>query len=158
MLHHAVAVAKPGTVIVADIGSYILAGAWGEILTVAAQARGIAGVVVNGAVRDIDAIAQLGFPIFSRGMAIGACTKERIGELNVPLLFGDVMIRPGDIILGDSDGLVVIECEHADAVYQAAVSRRDHEQKIIAELRNGKTTIDILDLPKINDQENAWGK
>jgi 4-hydroxy-4-methyl-2-oxoglutarate aldolase len=158
MLHHAVAVAKPGTIIVADIGSYTLAGAWGEILTVAAKAVGVAGVVVNGAVRDIEAIAQHGFPVFSRGLAIGACTKERLGKLNVPLIFGDVMIRPGDIILGDSDGLVVIEREHADAVYQAAVSRSHHEQKIIAELQNGKTTIDILDLPKINDEENAWAK
>jgi 4-hydroxy-4-methyl-2-oxoglutarate aldolase len=157
MLHHAVAVAKPGNIIVADIGSYTLAGAWGEILTVAAQARSVAGVVVNGAVRDIEAIAQLGFPVFSRGLAIGSCTKERLGELNVPLIFGDVMIRPGDLILGDSDGLVVIEREHADSVYQAAVSRRDREQEIIAELRHGKTTIEILDLPKMNE-ENGWAK
>lgn len=152
MLHHAVALAKPGTVIVADIGSYTLAGVWGEVLTVAAQARGIRGVVVNGAVRDIEAIAQHRFPVFSRGLAIGACTKERLGKLNVPLIFGDVMIRPGDIILGDTDGLVVIERGHADAVYQAAVSRRDREQQIIAELQHGKTTIDLLALPKINDQ------
>ena len=158
MLHHAVAVAKPGTVIVADIGSYMLAGAWGEILTVAAQAAGVAGLAVNGAVRDIEAIARHKFPVFSRGLAIGACTKERLGKLNVPLIFGDVMIRPGDIILGDSDGLVVIERERADAVYQAAVSRSDREQKIIAELQHGKTTIDILDLPKINDEENAWAE
>jgi 4-hydroxy-4-methyl-2-oxoglutarate aldolase len=158
MLHHAVAIAKPGNVIVADIGSYTLAGAWGEILTVAAQAVGVAGVVVNGSVRDIEAIAQLRFPVFSRGLAIGACTKERMGKLNVPLIFGDVMIRPGDIILGDSDGLVVIEREHAEAVYQASVSRHDREQKIIAELQQGKTTIDILNLPKVNDEENAWAK
>ena len=158
MLHHAVAVAKPGTVIVADIGSYMLAGAWGEILTVAAQAAGVAGLVVNGAVRDIEAIARYRFPVFSRGLAIGACTKERLGKLNLPLRFGEAMVRPGDIILGDSDGLVIIEREHADAVYQAAVSRSHHEQKIIAELRNGKTTIDILGLPRLNDEENAWAK
>jgi 4-hydroxy-4-methyl-2-oxoglutarate aldolase len=109
-------------------------------------------------VRDIEAIAQHRFPVFSRGLAIGSCTKERLGELNVPLNFGDVVIRPGDLILGDSDGLVVIEREHADSVYQAAVSRRDREQQIIAELRDGKTTIDILNLPRMNDQENAWAK
>jgi 4-hydroxy-4-methyl-2-oxoglutarate aldolase len=158
MLHHAVALAKPGSVIVADIGSYMGAGAWGEILTVAAQAAGVAGLVVNGAVRDIEAIAQRGFPVFSRGLAIGACTKERMGKLNVPLLFGDVMIHPGDIVLGDSDGLVLIERENADAVYQAAVSRHDNEQKIIAELQRGKTTIEILNLPKLNDQEKVWAK
>jgi 4-hydroxy-4-methyl-2-oxoglutarate aldolase len=158
MLHHAVARAKPGDIIVADIGSYVLAGAWGEILTVAAQARGVAGVVVDGAVRDIEAIAQHAFPVFSRGLAIGACTKTQVGELNVPLIFGNVMIRPGDVILGDSDGLVVIEREHADTVYKSALSRREREQEIMGELRRGKTTIDILGLPKINDQENAWAK
>jgi len=155
MLHHAVAVAEPGTVIVADIGSYIFAGALGEILTIAAQARGIAGLVVNGAVRDIEAIAQLNFPVFCRGLAIGSCTKERIGKLNVPIMFGGVMIRPGDVVLGDSDGLVVIDRGRADEVYRSAVSRRDREQEIIAELRQGKTTIDVLDLPKISDQENG---
>ena len=156
MLHHAVALANPGDVIVADIGGYLLAGAWGEILTVAAQMRAVAGVVVNGAVRDIEAIAQRGFPVFSRGLAIGACTKDQLGKLNVPLMFGDTMIRAGDIILGDSDGLVVIEAKRADEIYKAAVSRRDREWEIIADLQQGRTTIDILGLRKITDQETVW--
>jgi 4-hydroxy-4-methyl-2-oxoglutarate aldolase len=158
MLHHAVAVAPPGSVIVGDIGSYMLAGAWGEILTAAAQARNIAGVVVNGAVRDIEAIAQRLFPVFSRGLAIGACTKEKIGELNVPLVFGGAVIRPGDILLGDADGLVVIAKQDADEIYHAAMVRREREKQIMADLAGGKTTIEILRLPQLTERQEVWAK
>lgn len=158
MLHHAVAVAPPGSVIVGDIGNYVMAGAWGEILTAAAQARKIAGVVVNGAVRDSEAIAQRMFPVFSRGLAIGACTKEKLGELNVPLVFGGVVIHPGDIILGDSDGVVVIAHEQADEVYRAATARHEREKQIMADLARGKTTIEILCLPQLSERQEVWAK
>jgi len=149
MLHHAVAAAPPGVVLVGKIGGYMVTGAWGEILTVAAQSRGIAGLAVDGAVRDIEAIRQLEFPIFSRGLAIGACTKERFGTLNQPILFGGVFVRPGDVIFGDADGLVVIEQERLDAVIAAAEARQRKEQSIIEQLKAGRTTIDLLNLPPL---------
>jgi 4-hydroxy-4-methyl-2-oxoglutarate aldolase len=150
MLHHAVALAQPGIVIVADLGNYLLAGAWGEILTVAAQAKGVNGLAVNGAVRDIAAIANRGFPVFSRGLAIGACTKERTGTLGAPIQFGGVNVRPGDIILGDGDGLVVVEQERADEIYLAAASRQRRETEIMEKLQQGKTTLELLHLPALN--------
>ena len=113
MLHHAVTLAQPGDVLVASIHNFVLAGAWGEILTVAAQARGIAGLVIDGAVRDTGAIAPRGFPIFSRGLAIGSCTKERFGKINEPLIVGGILVRPGDIVVADVDGVVIIEQERA---------------------------------------------
>jgi 4-hydroxy-4-methyl-2-oxoglutarate aldolase len=149
MLHHAVAAAPPGVVLVGKIGGYMATGAWGEILTVAAQSRGIAGLAVDGAVRDIEAIRQLEFPIFSRGLAIGACTKERFGTLNQPILFGGVLVRPGDVIFGDTDGLVVIEQERLDAVIAAAEARQRKEHSIIQQLKAGRTTIDLLNLPPL---------
>jgi len=157
MLHHAVAIASPGDVIVAKLGSYMLTGAWGEILTAAAQTRGVVGVVVDGAVRDIEAIAKRQFPIFSRGLAIGACTKERFGSLNQPLIFGGVEVHPRDIIVGDSDGLVVIKQKDADEVYEQSVRRRDRELEIIAQLAHGVTTLKILALPdfKMPQTEHA---
>lgn len=147
MLHHAVAAARPGVVIVARLGGYLLTGAWGEILTVAAQAKGVAGLAVDGAVRDIAAIAELGFPVFSRGLAIGACTKERTGTIGVPILFGGVLVRTGDIVFGDADGLVVIERERADEIYASAMARRNREAELIEQLRQGKTTLELLGLP-----------
>jgi 4-hydroxy-4-methyl-2-oxoglutarate aldolase len=149
MLHQAVAAAKPGVVIVASLGNYLLTGAWGEILTVAAQAAGVAGIAVDGAVRDIDAIAEHEFPVFSRGLAIGSCTKERIGKLDEPIQFGGVLVRSGDIIVGNSDGLVILDQDRVDEIYQAAVVRRKREADIMAKLSQGKTTIELLGLPAL---------
>lgn len=147
MLHHAVAAAKPGIIIVATLGGHLLTGAWGEILTAAAQAKGVAGLAVDGAVRDIEAITERGFPVFSRGLAIGSCTKERFGSLDVPIQFGGVMVRPGDIVVGDSDGLVIVELERAEEIFEAARARRLREAEIMDELRKGKTTLELLRLP-----------
>ena len=153
MLHHAVAAAKPGIVIVATMGSYLLTGAWGEILTAAAQAKGVAGVAVDGAVRDIAAISEREFPIFSRGLAIGSCTKERFGSLDVPIQFGGVTVRPGDIVVGDIDGLVIVPQERAQEILEAASARRVREAEIMEELRKGKTTIELLRLPGLAKPE-----
>ena len=146
MLHIAVANAPPGVIIVATVTNYLLTGAWGEILTAAAQARGIAGLVIDGAVRDIDAIREARFPVFSRGLAIGSCTKERPGKLDTPIQLGGATVRSGDLILGDADGLVVVEQERLDAVYETALSRRKRESEIIDQLREGRTTIELLGL------------
>ena len=151
-LHQAVAAAQPGVVLVASVGGYRMAGAWGEVLTVAAQARGIAGLVIDGAVRDIDAIAERRFPVFSRGLAIGACTKERRGALHIPLLFGGLMVRPGDVVAGNSDGLVVIEQEKAEEVSRAAVERRRRERELFEEISKGRTTLELLGLPGVSDE------
>lgn len=155
MLHHAVAAAPPGVVIVATLGGYLLTGAWGEILTAAAQARGVSGLAVDGAVRDIEAIAERSFPVFSRGLAIGACTKERPGRLDVPIYFGGVIVRPGDIVVGNADGVVIIEQERADQVYAAAAARRDREAELMEQLRQGRTTIELLGLPGLEQLKAA---
>lgn len=146
MLHIAVANAQPGVVIVATVGGYLLAGAWGEILTEAARARGIAGLVIDGAVRDIDAIEALGFPVFSRGLAIGACTKEKAGAMDTAIQLGGTTVNSGDLVFGNADGLVIIAQDRIEEVYEAAVSRRKRESEIIGKLRQGRTTLDLLGL------------
>jgi 4-hydroxy-4-methyl-2-oxoglutarate aldolase len=155
MLHRAVATAPAGSVLVADAGGYLLAGAWGEILTVAARSRGVHGLVIDGAVRDIEAIAGLGFPVFSRGLAIGASTKLRRGELNGTLLFGGAMVRPGDVVVGGAEGVVVIDRDRADAVYQAALERHERELALMRDLRGGKTTMELLGLSRFFEDEGS---
>ena len=155
MLHQAVAAAEPGEVIVAKTGGYLLTGAWGEVLTVAAQARGIAGLAIDGSVRDIEAIAEHGFPVFSRGLAIGACTKQRPGTWNAPIQFGGVLVRPGDIVFGNADGLVILEQERLEQIYAAAVKRLQREAEIMEQLRHGKTTLELLGLPNLLKQGAA---
>lgn len=146
-LHQAVAIAGPGNVLVATTGCHLAAGAWGEILTVAAQVRGIGGLIIDGAVRDIVAIAALKFPIFSRGLAIGACTKKHAGILKGPVMFGGVTVRTGDIVFGDADGLVILAQERADEIYELACQRQRREASIMEQLRAGRTTLEILGLP-----------
>lgn len=146
MLHVAVAHAEPGVVIVATVGGYLMAGAWGEILTEAARARGISGLVIDGAVRDVDAIEALRFPVFSRGVAIGSCTKEKAGMLHAPVELGGVTVRPGDLVVGNADGVVIVEQDRIDEVYKAAMSRRTKESEIIRMLREGRTTMELLGL------------
>jgi 4-hydroxy-4-methyl-2-oxoglutarate aldolase len=138
--------APSGVIVVATVSGHVGAGAWGEILTTAAQARGIAGLAIDGAVRDIDAIREAQFPVFSRGLAIGSCTKVRPGKVGIPIQFGGVIVRPGDIILGAADGMVVLEQERLDDVYETALSRRSRESDIITKLRQGRTTLELLGL------------
>jgi 4-hydroxy-4-methyl-2-oxoglutarate aldolase len=157
MLHHAVAAAKPGEIIVASAGGYLLIGAWGEILTVAAQVKGVAGLVIDGAVRDIEAISARKFPVFSRGLAIGAATKQRPGSLGKPIQFGGVTVRPGDIVFGDADGLVILDQDRVEEIYEAAVRRQSREADLIAQLRLGKTTIELLGLPPLSRKGEHLG-
>jgi 4-hydroxy-4-methyl-2-oxoglutarate aldolase len=146
MLHIAVANAASGTIIVATVGGHLQAGAWGEILTEAAIARGLGGLVIDGAVRDVEAIEALQFPVFSRGLAIGSCSKERRGTIDAPIQLGGVTVRSGDLVVGNVDGVVVIAQDRIDDVYAAAVSRRQREAELIAELRQGRTTLELLGL------------
>jgi 4-hydroxy-4-methyl-2-oxoglutarate aldolase len=150
MLHHAVAVAAPGSVLVATAEGYQYAGAWGEVLSVAAQARGIAGLVIDGAVRDIEAITERHFPVFSRGLAIGACKKEKVGTLQEPIDLGGVTVRSGDIVVGTADGVVILDIGSIEQVLRDAIARRERETAIFRELQAGKTTIEILNLPRWN--------
>jgi len=155
MLHHAVAISPLGSVLVANVERYQYAGAWGEVLSVAARARGIAGLVIDGAVRDIEAITERRFPVFSSGFAIGACKKERIGTLNETIDLGGVQVRPGDIVVGTGDGVVILKSQSIEQVLLAAIARREREAEIFRQLEAGKTTIEILSLPQCHHGRKA---
>ena len=152
MLHHAVALAEPASVLVANAQRYLYAGAWGEVLTVAAQARGIAGLVIDGAVRDIEAVSQRRFHVFSRGLAIGACKKEKFGTIGDPVDLGGITVRSGDVVVGTADGVVVLAQESVEQVLQAAEARRVREREVFRQLQSGKTTIEILGLPSFTSR------
>ena len=97
--------------LVVDAKGFLEAGPWGDVLTAAAVKLGIAGLVIHGAVRDASAIVEMGFPVFCRGLSIKGTSKVQAGQVNVPVCIGDVVIRPGDIIVGDRDGLVVVAAD-----------------------------------------------
>jgi len=143
ILHKAIYVAQKGDVIVADAGGYMEAGAWGEIMAVAAHAREIAGFVFNGCVRDAQAMSDLGFPVFSCGLSIKGTEKISLGWINHPLNLDNITIHPGDLILGDRDGLVVVQREEAKEVFEKSVAREEKEKGIKERLRHGESTLNI---------------
>ncbi|MGP3769578.1 RraA family protein [Streptomyces sp. SDT5-1] len=144
-LHNAVAAAPPGHVLVADLGGGEF-GHWGEVLAVAAQARGLLGLVIDGAVRDSVEQASLGFPVFSRGLAIAGTAKRYPGILGRSVLAGGRVVRTGDLVVGDADGLVSIPAADQQAVIESADRRVAHEAHVMSELLTGRTTIELLGL------------
>ena len=149
MIHKAVAIAQPGDVLVVTIRSDARSGAWGEILTTAAVARGIAGLIIDGGVRDVDAVERRGFPVFARGIAVGATMKRNRGLINHPIVCGNVQVRPGDLVVADIDGIVVVQRELVDAVLDASQLREEKEAAMMKELEAGRTTLELLGLNEI---------
>jgi len=146
MLHYALLKARPGDVLVVDAKGFLEAGPWGDVLTAAAMKAGIAGLVIHGAVRDAGAIVQTGFPVFCRGLSIKGTGKHQPGRLNVPVCIGDVLIRPGDVIVGDRDGLVVVARDEVDAVIAKAVAREAKETEQRLAIERGTSTAELLGL------------
>ena len=149
MLHKAVTVAGPGDILVATIGEHTKAGAWGEILVTAAEARGISGLVIDGAVRDAEAIEVHQFPVFARGLCIGATMKRNIGRINHPLVCGNALVEPGDLVIGDRDGVVVVPIEKAQEILANALAREAREAILMEKLRQQVTTLELLGLERI---------
>jgi len=149
MLHRASYAAEPGDVLVVTVGGYPEAGPWGEIMTIAAQQRGIAGLVIDGSVRDARRMIDLGFPVFSQALCIKGTTKDSLGRINHPILIGGVAVQPGDLILGDADGVVVVARRDAEAVLAASRLRAEKEEKIKEELKRGKSTLELYGLDRI---------
>ncbi len=152
VLHLAVTKARPGDVLVVDSKGFTTAGPWGDILTLAAQQAGIAGLVIDGAVRDSASIIETGFPVFARGLSIYGTLKNQPGTVNQPILCGGQCIRPGDVVVGDADGLVVIAADELDAVVAASVERERKEAMIRKRILAGETTVEILGLQPTLDR------
>lgn len=144
MLHKAVSLARPGDVLVVDCDGFLEAGLWGEIITVAAMQKGMVGMVTNGACRDTLPIRELGFPVFCAGVSIKGTTKAVPGKINHPLSFDGVTIYPGDVVVADNDGVVVVPCAEAAQVLQAALAKEKNEAEVIRQIRAGGSTMDLL--------------
>ena len=141
--HRAYAYAKAGDVIVADCSGGYEAGYWGDLLTTGAMKKGIAGLVIDGCVRDADEIEALGFPVFCRGLCIKGTGKDPEGSLNEPITIGNVTIYAGDIIVGDRDGVVVIPKARIKEAIEKATAREEKEARTRAALQNGLTSLQI---------------
>jgi 4-hydroxy-4-methyl-2-oxoglutarate aldolase len=144
-LHRAVAAAPERSVLIVDAGGDDSAY-WGEILTRAALARGVAGVVLDGGIRDTTRIRALGFPAWARHIAIRGVDKAVPGDLDVPIVLAGERVDPGAIVVADADGIVLVPAERLDEVLVAARARAAREAELIDRLRAGELTLDLLGL------------
>lgn len=138
MIHAALALAQPGDVILVDGKGDLSSALMGEIMSQQAAALGVAAVVIDGAVRDSEAIRELGFPMFAAGLNPNGPTKSVAGRLNHPISIGGVTVHPGDLVVGDADGVTVIEREKAAAMLPLAAEKVAAESKRIADIRSRK--------------------
>ena len=145
-VHVAVARAPEGHALVVDVGSERELGYWGEVLTTASESRGVAGLVIDGCVRDVAALTAHGFPVFSTGIALPGATKDRPGEVGGSAAVGGVEVALGDWIVGDVDGVTVVPAGALDAVLDAGRSREAKERAFFDALGAGVTTLELLDL------------
>lgn len=136
MIHAAMAVAQPGDVIVVDGKGDLSSALMGEIMSQQCVALGIAAVVIDGAVRDSEAIRELGFPMYAAGLNPNGPTKFVPGRLNHPISIGGVTVHPGDLVVGDADGVTVVERAKAAAMLPLAADKVAAETKRIADIQN----------------------
>lgn len=147
-VHHAIAAAGAGEVIVVAAGGRMDAAMIGELLSGAARLKGVAGIIVDGAVRDVGTLAAWsGFPVFSRGhTARGPSSMER-GSVNGTVVFGGVRVSPGDLVVGDDDGLVIVPREEAAVRLAEAQTMVRAEKEWEARLAKGESTLEVFAVP-----------
>lgn len=148
MTHKAIYVAQPGDIIVVDARGHMDTSVWGYIQTAASKVRQITAVVIDGSIRDIKEIRESGFPVFCRGAVPAGPHKGWGDNVNVTIQCGGVSVSPGDIIVGDDDGVVVVPRTIAMQVQKLAHERAKMESTWLTEVANGRSTLEILGLDK----------
>jgi RraA family protein len=137
MVHKAIDMAAPGDVIVVDAGGALDNAIIGELMSSWAAKRGVAGIVIDGAIRDSEALSDGDFPIYAAGVSHRGPWKDGPGEINVVVSIGGMVVRPGDLVAGDHDGLIAIAPEDAEGVITAAEAQYKKEQAAMAEIKAG---------------------
>jgi 4-hydroxy-4-methyl-2-oxoglutarate aldolase len=143
IIHRAYALAQPGDVLVVNCSGYYEAGYWGDLMSLGAKTKGINGLVIDACVRDAGDIEAMGFPVFSRGLCIRGTSSLEGGTLNQPIVMGEVIVHPGDIVVGDRDGVVVVPKDRIEEAIEKATARETREEWVREQLRQGKTSIEI---------------
>jgi 4-hydroxy-4-methyl-2-oxoglutarate aldolase len=145
-IHAAVTRAPEGSVLVVDASATPERGYWGEVLTTGAEARGLAGLVIDGGVRDLAALESHRFPVFATMIVLRGATKELPGTNGAPVEVGGVPVTAGDWVVADADGVVVIPGERLYVVIAAGQARAVKEEGLFTALREGRTTVELLEL------------
>lgn len=151
-IHIAMEKAPSGSVLVVATSGFV-AGYWGEVLTVAAEAAGVAGLVIDGGVRDIAALAAHRFPVFTRGVSVRGTIKASVPSVGQPISFTGTPVAIGDLVVADDDGVIVIPASYVAATLAQGQARFEKEARIMDELRDGRTTLELLGLARWRENQ-----
>ena len=148
-IHAALTLMNKGEVLVVDGGGFLDRAVWGELMNRSSISIGIEGVVIDGSVRDIAELRKLSLPVFSAGINATGPTKGGGGKIDVLISCGNVAIKPGDIIIGDDDGVAVIPLEHNEKYYEESIEKIKMEEETIKEINSGQNHKDIFGIKEI---------
>src|SRR5215813_3170201 len=146
MIHAAVEVCEPGDVLVVVTTSESTDGMFGELLATSCQAHGIAGLVIDAGVRDVTDLTALNFPVWSKAISAQGTVKATPGSVNIDVVCAATLVHPGDVVVGDQDGVVVVKCETAVEIAALGAQRIEKEQKSRERLRAGELGLDFYGL------------
>ncbi|AYQ43934.1 MULTISPECIES: RraA family protein [Burkholderia cepacia complex] len=144
-IHIAMEQVPRGSVLVVSTGGFV-SGYWGEVLTVAAEAAGIIGLVIDGGVRDIAALTARRFPVFTRGICMRGTIKASAPSVGQPISFAGTPVAAGDLVVADDDGVLVIPAAHVEETLARGQARADKEAKMMDALREGRSTLELMGL------------
>ncbi|MFL6125920.1 4-carboxy-4-hydroxy-2-oxoadipate aldolase/oxaloacetate decarboxylase [Actinophytocola sp.] len=146
MIHAAVEVCRPGDVLVVTTTSPSTDGMFGDLLATSLMSRGVLGIVIDAGVRDIASLREMGFPVWSRAVHAQGTVKASPGSVNVPVVVAGRLVRPGDIVVADDDGVLALPAATGPAVVAAAARRTENERTKREKLAGGTLGVDLYDL------------
>lgn len=157
MIHVAVEQCRPGDILVAAPTSPCSDGYFGDLLATSLMARGVRGLVIEGGVRDVADLTRMGFPVWSTHISAAGTVKEQLGDVNLPLAIGGQVVNPGDVVVADDDGVVVVPRDHTRRAISGAEAREAREAQVRERYARGELGIDINEMrPKLEAKGFTW--